>query len=194
DSMNQVGSGIGGSQATGDLPLNVTDLGDALGGEDEGRAMGEIVYDEAPGITNMLFDTGVTGAAAKANHIRNLVDAGARVIADDTFYVSEPFFQDGTVAQAVDAAKAAGTAYIASAGNRANQSWDGTFTPGAGGLNDFGAGDTRQAVVDVPANGHASFTLQWDDPWGAKTNAFNIEMYADNSDLGHCTATPTPFP
>src|SRR5204862_3291296 len=98
DSMNKVGGGIAGSQSTGDLPPNVTDLGDAGGGTDERRAMGEIVYDEAPGMTNMLFDTGTTGAAAKANDIAALVSHGARVVADDTFYLTEPFFQDGVVA------------------------------------------------------------------------------------------------
>jgi subtilase family protein len=194
DSMNQQGGGIAGSQGTGDLPANVTDLGDSLGGTDEGRAMGEIVYDEAPGMTNMLFDTGTTGAATKASNIANLVSGGARVIADDTFYLTEPFFQDGVVAQAVDAAKAAGTAYITSAGNRAQQSWDGTFTPGAGGRNDFGGGDTRQAVADVPANSNVSLTLQWDEPWGAKTDQFNIEIFANNVDLGSCTANTTAFP
>jgi subtilisin family serine protease len=194
DSINDVGSGISGSQTSGDLPANVTDLGDAGSGSDEGRAMAEIVYDEAPGITHMLFDTGTTGAAAKASHIAALVSGGARVIADDTFYMTEPFFQDGGVAQAVDAAKAAGTAYIASAGNRANQSWNGTFTDAGGGFNDFGGGDTRQAVVDQPANRSSSYTLQWDDPWGAKTNAFNMTFYADNVLIGSCAPNATAFP
>jgi subtilase family protein len=194
DSMNQQGGGIAGSQGTGDLPASVTDLGDAPGGSDEGRAMGEIVYDEAPGITHMLFDTGVTGAANKASNIAALVSSGARVIADDTFYLTEPFFQDGVVAQAVDAAKASGTAFITSAGNRAEQSWDGTFTPGTGGRNDFGGGDTRQAVADVPANSNVSLTLQWDEPWGAKTDQFNIEIFANNVDVGSCTANTTAFP
>lgn len=152
DSIDEVGGGIAESQAEGDLPASVTDLGDALGGEDEGRAMAEIVYDEAPGITEMAFDTGTTGAATKAAHIQELVDQGVRVIADDSFYLSEPFFQDGVVSQAVDAAKAAGVAYIASAGNRARQSWEGTYTP-SGSVNDFGGGDTRQAVADLPPGG-----------------------------------------
>jgi subtilisin family serine protease len=193
DSMNQVGSGISGSQSTGNLPANVTDLGDFAGGSDEGRAMAEIVYDEAPGITNMLFDTGVTGPATKASNIAALVNHGARVIADDTFYVNEPFFQDGVVAQAVDAAKAAGTAFITSAGNRARQSWDGAFTPGVGGLNDFGAGDTRQAVVDMPPSRSLSIALQWDEPWGAATDNFDIDVFGNNSFAFTCNSS-TSFP
>jgi len=172
DSMDQISGGISDSQATGDLPASVTDLGDDAGGEDEGRAMAEIIYDEAPGVTNMFFDTGTTGAANKASHIAALVSNGVNVIADDTFYLNEPMFQDGVVAQAADAAKAAGVAYVSSGGNRARQSWEGTFTPGAGGLNDFGGGDTRQAVVDVPSGTLANpkfavITLQWDEPWGS---------------------------
>jgi hypothetical protein len=142
----------------------------------------------------MFFATGTAGAATKASNITSLVAHGVKVIADDTFYPTEPMFQDGAVVQAVDAAKAAGVGYIVSAGNRANQSWDGTFTPGSGGLNDFGGGDTRQAVVNAPAGSSVSFTLQWDDPWGAKVNQFNIELYADNTDVGHCPANTTAFP
>lgn len=194
DSMNKVGTGISGSQDTGNLPPNVTDLGDASGTPiDEGRAMGEIVYDEAPGMTNMLFKTGSGGPATKAANIADLVNHGARVIADDTFYLTEPFFQDGVVAQAVDAAKAAGTAYIASAGNRAEQSWDGTFVDGGGGLNNFGGGDTRQAVVDIPANRSMTIALQWDEPWGAATDNFDIDVFANNSFAFSCT-TNDGFP
>ena len=69
--------------------------------------MAEIVYDTAPGIPRMVFHTG-SGAANRATGIDELVAAGAKVIADDTFQITEPFFQDGVVAQAVDRAKAAG--------------------------------------------------------------------------------------
>ena len=66
-------------------------------------------------------------AAGKAASINNLVAQGVKIIADDIFYLDEPMFQDGQVAQAVDAAKAAGVNYFASAGNRARQSWEGTL-------------------------------------------------------------------
>jgi subtilisin family serine protease len=181
DSINDVGTGIAGSQATGDLPAHVTDLGDAASATDEGRAMSEIVYDEAPGITDMLFDTGTAGAAGKAASIAALVSHGAKVIADDVALLGEPFFQDGIVSQAADQAVASGTAYFASAGNRARQSWEGTFVDGPGDLNDFGGGDTRQAVADLP--GHASMTifLQWNEPWGAATDGFTVNVYGNNS-------------
>jgi Subtilase family/PASTA domain len=187
DSINLVPPGIAGSQASGDLPPTVTVLHDGpAGSDDEGRAMSEIVYDEAPGITNLLFDSGTTGGAAeKAANIADLVSHGAKVIADDISMLDEPFFQDGVVTQAADAANAASTAYIASAGNRARQSWEGPFTPGAGGLNNFGSGDTRQAVVDVPAGtpSRPRFALvhfQWDEPWGSAPDNFRISLRANN--------------
>ncbi|HEX3733872.1 MAG TPA: S8 family serine peptidase [Solirubrobacterales bacterium] len=194
DSINQVGGGIATSQASGDLPSHVTDLNDDAGGEDEGRAMAEIIYDEAPGLSEIIFDTGSTGAAAKAAHISELVNHGVKVIADDIFYLTEPFFQDGAVSQAVDAAKASGVAYLASAGNRARQSWEGIFSPGAGGANDFGGGDIRQAVANVPAHDELTITLQWNEPWNADTDKFNFVFYANNSLVGSCTAPTNAIP
>lgn len=193
DSINEVSPFVAGSQATNDLPANVTVLTDDPSGADEGRAMAEIVYDEAPGVTDMVFDTGTTGAATKAQHIADLVNAGANMIVDDTFYLGEPFFQDGTVAQAADQAFADGTAYIASAGNRARQSWEGTFAPGAGSLNDFGGGDTRQAVANLPAHNSMTVNLQWDEPWGAASDNFDVNVYANNVFAFSCTSS-TAFP
>ena len=160
DSINQVGGGVNGSQASGDLPPDpsvVVLSDDTAGASDEGRAMAEIIFDEAPGLNRILFASGTaTGSVGKAAAIDALVANGADVIADDIFYLSEPFFQDGAVAQAVDRARAAGVAYFASAGNRARQSYESTYRD-SGGLHDFdpGAGvDTRSCfsgTVPTPA-------------------------------------------
>lgn len=188
DSINLVGTGIAGSQATGDLPatVNVVDEG-AAGSSDEGRAMAEIIYDMAPGITTMDFASGTDGGATtKANNIAALVTAGADVIADDIFYITEPFFQDGQVSQAVDTAVANGTAYFASAGNRARQSYEATYADN-GGLHDFdpGAGtDTRQTIANVPNNAFFQLSLQWAEPWGNATTDLNaILRNAANGNL-----------
>jgi hypothetical protein len=175
NSIDQVGGGVDDSQATGDLPPDprVVVLNDGPG-NDEGRAMAEIIYDEAPGLNRILFSTGTTGPVGKANSINALVANGADVIADDIFYLEEPFFQDGTVAQAVDAARAAGVAYFASAGNRARQSYESNYRDAAG-LHDFdpGAGtDTRSCFSGTVPNGtFIMVALQWAEPWGqAHTN------------------------
>ena len=173
DSINQVGPGVAGSQATGDLPSGpgaITVTSDQAGGSDEGRAMAEIIYDTAPGVSQFVFGSGtVGGAAGKANAINALVASGARVIADDIFYLTEPFFQDGQVSQAVDAARATGVTYFASAGNRARQSWEGSYVNTPGEFHNFsGTGtDTLQTLATVPNGGFIQVALQWDEAWGA---------------------------
>ena len=180
DSIDQVGGRISDSQASGDLPPTVTVLKDDPTGIDEGRAMAEIVFDGAPGVTTILFASGTQGGSiGKADSINQLVASGARVIADDIFYLSEPFFQDGTVSQAAQAARQAGVAYLASAGNRGRQSYEATYSDAAG-FHDFDPGtgvDTEQTLASVPAPPgtpppHSiSVVLQWDERWGgAETN------------------------
>ncbi len=83
---------------------------------DEGRAMLQIVHAVAPG-ANLAFYTGYTSEADFASGIGALAKAGAQVIGDDLGYFDEPFFEDGMVAQAIDAVEAQGVAYFSAAGN-----------------------------------------------------------------------------
>jgi Subtilase family len=187
DSINNVGGGIGASQASGDLPANVVDLGDDPGGIDEGRAMAEIVYDEAPGISGIVFADGGGGPASKAAAIDDLVSHGVDVIADDVYYPGEPFYQDDVVAQAVDRAKAADVAYLVAAGNYANQSWEGTYSPVAdptarsATTEDFdpsAAVDTVQTLGVVPAGDEVDLVLQWAEPWLHAATDFASDVYS----------------
>ncbi len=197
DSINQVGGGVAGSQTSGDLPADVEIIQDKSGGSDEGRAMAEIVYDTAPGIPKILFGSGTISPATRAANIDALVAGGAKVIADDTVFLTEPFFQDGVVAQAVDRAKASGTAYFVSAGNRARQNWEGTYADSGSGLNDFGGGDTQQTVVALPNNGAITMVLQWAEPWGAANTDFAIEvthgLVTQTADFQNTSVTHIPF-
>ena len=185
DSMNQVGAGLSGSQGSGDLPAGVTVLLDGTQYDsDEGRAMAEIIYDTAPGITSMFFHSGTTsGPAGKAAAIGNLVSSGVDIIADDISYLTEPFFQDGMVADAVDAAYTSGVAYFASAGNRADQSYEAYYRDSGQGWHDFDSGegiDELQTVATIPNNGSIHLVLQWDDPWGASTHDFDVYLLDPN--------------
>ena len=94
---------------------------------DEGRAMLQIVHAVAPGAA-LAFYTAETSEADFASGIGKLATAGAKVIADDVGYFDEPFFQDGIVAQAVDAVEAQGVAYFSAAGNDGNSAAPGTQT------------------------------------------------------------------
>ncbi len=185
NSMNQVGTGVAGSQATGDLPAGVTILNELTGYNDEGRAMAEIVYDTAPGVTSMFFDSGVCiGASCKAAAINNLVVHGVNIIADDYADWEEPFFQDGQVAQAVDAAYAAGVAYLVSAGNYARQSYESYFNDDGEGNHDFDPGEDTavlQQITTLPDNYYIRLIIQWDDPWGAATHDYDFFLYDVNN-------------
>jgi hypothetical protein len=128
-----------GDMATGDLPASVMVIKDAtclnygaplqLPFGDEGRAMMQIVHDVAPG-AGLAFYTAENSEADFASGIGKLAapvasgGAGAKVIIDDVGYFDEPFFQDGLVAQAVDAVVAQGVAYFSSAGNNGTMAYD----------------------------------------------------------------------
>jgi Subtilase family len=120
--------------ASGDLPsVSVLEEADCLNYGaptflplgDEGRAMLQIVHDVAPG-ASLAFYTADNSEADFAAGIGKLAAAGAKVIADDVGYFDEPFFQDGLVAQAIDAVEAQGVAYFSAAGNDGNASYDNT--------------------------------------------------------------------
>jgi hypothetical protein len=99
--------------ANGDLPVvqvlkelpepDCTDVG-----TDEGRAMLQLMHDVAPG-AKLAFHTASVSQTDFAAGIVALANAGAQVIVDDVIYFAEPMFQDGVIAQAVDAVKARGS-------------------------------------------------------------------------------------
>src|SRR5205085_9367820 len=83
DSIDQhPAGGLAASISSGDLPANTQVVSDGpLGnGTDEGRAMAEVIYDEAPGISGLVFASGVGGPATKVGAIDALVARGVRVI------------------------------------------------------------------------------------------------------------------
>jgi len=130
--------------STTDLPSNVNVLAEAnpngggcmnygapinLPFGDEGRAMMQIIHDVAPG-AGLAFYTAENSEADFASGIGKLAasvasgGAGAKVIVDDVGYFDEPFFQDGEVAQAINAVVAQGVAYFSSAGNNGTLAYD----------------------------------------------------------------------
>ena len=131
DSFNCRG-GAAGDVASGDLsPVQVIEeIASCADGADEGRAMLQIVHDVAPG-ASLAFASAFNGMASFANNILALQSNGARVIVDDVVYLTEPMFQDGPIAQAVDTVVAQGAAYFSAAGNQARQSYESVFRPGA---------------------------------------------------------------
>jgi hypothetical protein len=190
-----------GDMATGDLPSNVNVLAEAdpQGGGcmnygapvqlpfgDEGRAMMQIIHDVAPG-AGLAFYTAENSEADFANGIGKLAapvssgGAGAKVIVDDVGYFDEPFFQDGIVAQAVDAVVAQGVAYFSSAGNDGTLAYDNnapsfttlsTTAPNAGehllNFNQAAGGAVTTLPVSIPPlipGEFVAIVAEWDQPY-----------------------------
>lgn len=94
----------------------VTLLSDGIGGEDEGRAMAQLVHGIAPGATLLFADAG-TSDYEMADHVADLANAGADIIVDDISWGLEPAYQLGVLSATIEKVKAEGVAYFTSAGN-----------------------------------------------------------------------------
>lgn len=170
-------------QASGDVPA-VEVLPGQAGDGSEGTAMLELVHDLAPG-AELAFATAFGGIAQFAQNIDDLVTLGCDVMVDDVTYFAEPTFQDGPIAQAITRARAAGVAYLSSAGNGGNLpdgtsgTWQGDFQdvgasaaplPLGGRVHGWGVGATSNPITLTggPVN------LQWADPLDASTNDYDL--------------------
>ena len=194
--------------ATGDIPATKTGLpkvdlcplNDNSG--DEGTAMLEIVHDMAPSAALAFCpafgDTGQQGLADAVTWLATQAfgGKGADVIVDDVGYLTEPFFQDGVIAQAVDDAVAHGVSYFSSAGNSADAHYEHAYhdiVPGDDFIfpfdtHDFGtvAGLPPDIGWDGLVAGNGNFFaafMQWNDPFGASANDYDIYIFDTNGKL-----------
>jgi hypothetical protein len=160
--------GIASAQASGDLPAGVQVLKTSPA-SGEGTAMLEIVHDLAPGADLAFYQ---------------LAAAGARVIVDDLTFFDQPHFEEGSIAQAVNAAAAQGVAYFTSSGNFAQGSgadrghYEADFASGGpvGNLTDvheFAPGVRFQEVTVLPGAVGVIF-LQWADRFGQSGNDYDL--------------------
>jgi hypothetical protein len=176
-------------------PVNVLeDLSPKGSGNDEGRAMAQIVHDVAPGAA-LAFATAFKSETSFAQNIERLASpvvsggAGANVIVDDVAWFEEPFFQDGPVANAVNKVAGEGVAYFSAAGNdnlfeglNEIASWETPSFRDSGscptavqlleGFNgthclDFNPGAESDSTFGIRVSAGATLTLdlQWAEPW-----------------------------
>lgn len=181
----------------GDLPADLQIVNSQAGnGNDEGRAMSEIIYDLAPG-ADLLFHTGLPSSLDMIAAIQALTQAGATIIVDDVEYFNEPVFEPGPVAQAVQEATNKGVTYITAAGNNAQTQYNGVFTPissqnGNSLLlrHDFGGGDSTLAFQVLPFQSFSVF-LQWPNPFDGSANTADYDLFVMNEDgtTDACTLT-----
>lgn len=162
-------------------------------GSDEGRAMLQIIHDIAPG-ANLAFRTGFVSSVDFAAGIIALNNDTCDVIVDDITYISEPFFRDGIVAQAVDVVNASGTAYFSAAGNFGTKSWEADFSPTdapgdlLGEAHNFAAEEEGNDVYqNITVNsGDYTLVLQWDDgtpEFDNTTSDFDIYLVNDEGEI-----------
>ena len=188
-------------QATGDLPAGVEVLPGQAGSGDEGTAMLEILHDLAPGAR--LGFAAVVTAAGFAQNILDLADpaqGGCTVIVDDVGFFDESPFQDGIIAQAVNAVTAAGVSYFSSAANSGNLdsatsgTWEGDFdatnnlaSPLLPGhiLHEFNPATGSNPALSAATRAH----LHWAEPAGVA--ATDYDLYVLDSALGSVLASST---
>jgi subtilisin family serine protease len=169
--------------ASGDLPAWITIHPTMPGSGDEGTAMLEIVHDLAPG-ANLYFAGPSTSAemVAAINWLANT--ANADVIVDDLGFFEEPYFADGPIAIAArNAVVDSGRVYCSSAGNECGFHYQGFYSDcgmfGPYHLHDFNAGpDVADNLYTFVDSGEVFFAiLQWDDPFGASGNDYDLLLY-----------------
>jgi len=175
--------------STGDLPddgmgFEVIDVDpNQPGSGDEGTAMLEIIHDLAPAAA--LAFSGPETSVDMVASIEFLSDAGCHVICDDLGFFGEPFFADGALAQAAQAAVDAGIVYVAAAGNEAEFHYQGDFDRlGVGGtwFHDFGGEDVA-INMGVPAGATVDAFLQWDEAFGMAGSDFNLFLFNQVGDM-----------
>ncbi|MBN9383943.1 MAG: S8 family serine peptidase [Chitinophagaceae bacterium] len=166
------------------------------GGDDEGRAMAEILHDVAPG-AQLAFHTANDGQADFAQGIIKLADAGCDVITDDVLYYAEPYFQDGIIAQAVDQVKSRGVTYFSAAGNSSIRSYESEYRPttveplgpGNGTAHNFSGPGTPARYfqpIYIPPGGSIISSFQWDQSSFSASGVgctTDFDIYLLNSDL-----------
>ncbi len=157
----------------------------------EGRAMLEIIHDLAPGAQLFFAPNGGTSLAYQRS-VRWLVAQGVKVVADDVlFFNVGPY--DGTSAVSLEAAAAVagGTSYFVAVGNYAERHYQGLFTDTDGDtFHEFdvslglprvdNAGETLNVRVQPGAT--VEIFLQWNDPFGASTNDYDLCVH-DPADI-----------
>jgi subtilisin family serine protease len=164
---------------SGDLPAGLTVLSDTQGG-DEGTALLEIVHDMVPDADLYFHDHGNNWLAFNAA-IDALVAAGCDVICDDVGWITEPFFEDGTIAKHLTSVLDNNDIiYVSSAGNAAYRHYQGDYynIPGCT-QHDFSSGGTTgyYLYLNMSAGDSVRIVLQWNDQFGSSWNDYDLYLH-----------------
>jgi len=192
----------------------VTVLVDATGaGNDEGRAMLELVHGIAPG-ADLLFASAGDDQFQMAQRIFDLAAAGADIIVDDIGHPQEPTYQPGPIEVAIQDVRAQGVVYLAAVGNnnvigtddgpsagRPIGSWETleyrpTPCPDTLGLApgydcmDFDPGPDTDPTMEfgvgagMSAQARLTGALNWGEPWYGVQQQFRLYVLQDDQVVG----------
>lgn len=180
-----ISNGVDHAGLVGDDLPSITIDPSLSGSGDEGTAMAEIVHDVAPGA--QLYFSGPTTDVEMVNAIAYLRSQGCNVIVDDVIFPGQPYFSDGIVEQAAQAAVDAGVVYLSAAGNQGTPAgfygdshYQGFFNNDGVGFHNFsetsagGIDDFKELIVS--ANQSLTVVLQWSDPFGASGNDYDLYL------------------
>ena len=169
------------SQSSGDLPLGVNVLNNSVGG-DEGTAMLEIIHDMVPDAT-LYFHTGFPNYVVFNDAVEALVAAGCNVIVDDLGFLDQPYFEDGEIASHVALVLEGNdnVVHVSSAGNAAQEHYQGIFNDNGSGWHDFSAGLNQILVAYVPNGDRVTSFLQWNDSFGSSGNDYDLYLVNQGS-------------
>jgi hypothetical protein len=160
----------------------------------------QIIHDIAPQAL-LYFSKPGTTTNDYVTAIQNLASAGCNIIVDDIFFLNEPMFMDGFIAQKVDEVVANGVTYVSAAGNWGKKSYEASGFVSSGItrdadpspsitrnvlLHDFdpSAGVDAYQSITIPTGTKAHIILQWQEPFrsvasgsgGAQTD-FDLLIY-----------------
>jgi hypothetical protein len=198
-SFNNLG-GAATDERDGALPpaANVQVLKDlASGGDDEGRAMMQIVHDIAPA-ADLAFYTADISEQEFADGIIALANAGCNVICDDFTYEDEPFFQTGVVANAIQQVEQRGVIFVTCAGNQGvgayQTAWSNIASTTYGGRTltntlNFGTDANPNPVQTITVRNDIfpspmPLILEWNQPYGNITSSLALVVFRDGTYVG----------
>ncbi|GBD12385.1 hypothetical protein HRbin24_00392 [bacterium HR24] len=200
--------GLAQSQASGDLPaVNATDCNvvaiDPAQTGAEGTAMLEIVHDLAPGAELWFAGFGgSSGTALDFNAAVNCLAQRVDVVVDDVNWFNVGPYDGSSIVSRNTAAALNGPtnrvrAHVTAVGNHAATHYQEPYQPCPGEaafhrfaateqtLDRGGLGPRCDNPVLVPAGSTLRVLVQWNDPWGASCNDYDVYIFAHDS--------PTPL-
>lgn len=152
------------------------------GAGDHGRRAAEVASRIAPGAALYLvaFSTVTELSAAVDYLIAERVD----VVSFSLGYVHNgPGDGTGSVARIVTRATDAGIAWAVAAGNWAQQHWSGSFRDdNRDAVHEFRPG-VQQLTHAFSAGDLITFSVRWDDPWGAACSDYDLELFGPDGSL-----------